>query len=148
MSDVDRDIQFDRDFEELRKKKSIYERLVKKEDVIGALFDLLEIDEEKYDKALRYGKGDKDPQYKIILNYIEHLRNYIEEAPRRLEEVKELIADVDTGDFMEDWTNNYWPLFGGSRKKKEREKMGRKLQEALYKFKFNQSRSTPTKKEA
>jgi DNA repair exonuclease SbcCD ATPase subunit len=144
MSDIDREIQFDQDLEELKKKKSIYERLVKKEDVIGALFDLLDIDEEKYSKALRYSRnGDKDPQYKIMLNYIEWLKTYIREAPQRLKEVKELIADVDKGDLMEDWTSAYWPLFGGIR----RNRLEKRLRETLYRFKYEPSSFAPTEKE-
>ena len=149
MNDIDREIQLDRDLEELKKQESIYKRFVEKQDVIGALFDLFEINEEKYNKALRHSNDkDKDAQYKIMLNFIDYLRNVIKSAPLELEDVKELITDVDTGDLMEDWVSAYWPLFGNVRKKKKQEQLERRLKKALYEFKFNLSSFTPTKKEA
>jgi len=150
MDDIDRRIELDKDLEELRKLKSVYERLVKKQDVVGALFDLFGINEEKYNKALRHSNnGEKDSQYKIILNFIDYLRKCIEESPQRLEEVEELITNADKGDLLEDWTSTYFPLFGGVRRKKEQERLEKKLQKALYDFKFNPSHfSTPAKKEA
>jgi hypothetical protein len=148
MEDIDRKIQLDRNLEELQKEKSIYERLVKKQDVTEALLDLFNIHEQMYNKALRHSKDtDKDSQYKNILNFIDYLRTCIKESPERLEEIEELITDVDKGDLMGDWERAYWPLFGEGRKKKERERLEKKLQKALYEFKFHPSSFTPTQKE-
>ncbi len=140
MSEIDRTIQLDQDLKELKRKKSIYERFAKKEDVIGALIDLLDIYNEKYSRALRHSVNeDKDPQYKIMLNFIEHIKSYIEEAPQRLIEVEEILTNADTGDLLEDWSRDYFPLFGNLRKKKEQEQLEKKLQKALYSFKYDPS---------
>jgi len=145
---IDSQIQYDQDLKELKRKQSIYERFAKKEDVIGALMEFLAIYEEKYNRALRHSNnGDKDSQYKIILNFIDHIKNYIEEAPQRLTEIEEILSNADTGNLLEDWSDDFFPLFGGARKKKQQEKIDKKIKKALYEFKYG-SLDTPAKKEA